>query len=255
MTISLFSEPEPTPEESAPGSRRRLWIILGSVLALLLFAASATYLLVYTGHSGPSATPPGAYSPPAGLDSPSDTPSDQASAGPSGSAGPSAGHSAGASPGKTGTPGPTGGVPAPVSYRVAGNLCPSVDLTELKSAAGQPTGAPTDDHGEKSNYTDYTCTLNPAAGGSAAVIRIEAMIFADAGSAATSFESSDKTASGIEPVGGVGSQAVGSTGTSNYYLVTQDGNLKFKIWVSTSSAAVRQAAINTARATLPKLRG
>jgi hypothetical protein len=247
MSLSQFADPEPEPEESAPVGRRRLWIILGVVAALLLFAASATYLLVYAGHSGSSATPPGAYSPPSGLDSQGDTASGPAS--PSASAGPSASR-------KPGTPGPTGGVPPiPVRYRVAGNLCPSVDLTELKSAAGKATGSPIDGQADKSNYTDYSCALNPAAGGSVPVIRIEAMIFADAGSAAASFESSDKTAAGIEPVVGVGTQAVASTGTGAFYLVTQDGNLKLKVWVNTTSAAVRQAAIDTAKLTLPKLRG
>jgi hypothetical protein len=251
MTVSLYGEPEPLPEEPAPRSRRRLWIIIGAAIAVLLFAASATYLLVNAGHSVNGSTPPGAYSPPAGLDSPSDTPTDLPSVTPS--AGASASRSASPSPTRTGTPGPTGtGVPVPVSYRVAGNLCPSVDLTALKSAAGQPTGGPIDDHGDKSNYTDYSCTLDPPAGGSP-IIQVNAMIFADAASASTSFQSD--MIPGTAPVSGVGTQAVASTGTARFYLTVLDGNLKFKVSVNTTSASIRQAAIDTAKATLPKLRG
>ncbi len=257
MTLSLYSapepEPEPTPEETAPGGRRRLWIIIGAVAAVLLFGASATYLLVNASITRNGGSPPGAYSPPTGLD-PSDTPTAQASASPSASASPAASRTT-ASPGRTATTAPgtgAGGPAVPVSYRVAGNLCPSVDLTELKSASGQPTGDPLDTQGTKSNYTDYGCGVHNQSTGKPA-IQVDAMIFADAAAASASFES-DKIP-GVEPIGGVGTQAIGSTGTAAFYLIVLDGNLKFKVWVSTTSAAVRQAAINTAKATLPKLRG
>jgi hypothetical protein len=255
MTFSLYSapDPEPIPERPAPSGTRRLWIIIGTVVAVLLFGASATYLLVNASISPNGGTPPGAYSPPPGID-PTDPPTDQASASlsASASASPSASR-ASASPGRTGPVVPTGpGVPATVNYRIADNLCHSVDLTELKSAAGQPTGGPLDAQGTKSNYTDYGCGVHNQTTGNVA-IQVDAMIFGDATSASASFES-DKIP-GVEPVSGVGTQAIGSTGTVAFYLIVLDRNLKFKVWVNTTSAAVRQSAINTAKATLPKLRG
>ena len=258
MTLSMFPEPvpEPEPAEPMPGSKRRFWLILGTVFAVLLFGGSATYLLISSSHSHSAASAPGTFTPPADGDTLTDAPSDDPSAAPDASAsvGGRPSHGASATPGTTDSPPPggPGASVAPGAYHVADNLCPSVDLTKIKSAAGPPAGEPTDSQQGKSNYTDYGCSSHHQGSGGKVTVQVDAMIFADAAAASASFND-DKTPS-VEPVSGIGSSAIGSTGGGPYYLIVLDGNLKFKIWTSVSNPSMRQAAIDTAKSTLPKLR-
>ena len=262
MTLVPLSQPEPLPEEPeepAPSRRRRFLIIIGVVIALILGGGSATYLLLNSSlTANRSADSP--YTPPVSEPSRTDSATDPTSASPSasGSASASASTSRSASPSHTPTAPPPGGgggggVPVPVTYRVT-DLCASADLTPIQHVAGASGSTVSDNKPFPSGYTDYICsgTYGKIA------FRVDAWIFSDPTAASASY-ADDKSAVGGEVVGGVGRDAFGSPNGDAYGLWGVDGNLKFKVRIQANEAGhppptLRQAAIDTARATLPKLR-
>jgi hypothetical protein len=261
MSLMLFgqAEPEPVPEETAPSHRRRYLLILGLVIALILAGGSAAYLILSSSVSvnrGPQGAPPGPLTE-------TTTPAGDAGTGASATPGasPDASASHGASPGRSAgtTPGGNGGgpgAPGPVTYRVPSDeLCPAVDFTAIHAKLG--TGDPGSDHTDNptSHYVDYICAGTFA--GKVAV-RIEAFIFTSSGDAAASYASEKRG----DHVDGVGSDATGFAANDGkqFWLYATDGNLKIRIYqkvsdTSVSVATLRDVAISTAKATLPRLRG
>ena len=254
MSPMLFgqAEPEPSPEEAAPAHRRRYLVILGMAIVLILAAGSAAYLVLSSNVSvnrGPQGAPPG---PLTGTTAPAD------SAGPATSAGTgaSAGHSA--SPGGSASTGPGGGgpgAPGPVTYRVTGDLCPTLDLSPVVAVAAGP-GQPGSDHTDKSNYVDYTCSGGFGPTGKVH-LNADVRIYADAAAAQAAY-ATDKV--GTDHVSGVGTDATGFfPAGGGYSLLAVDGNMEIKISLigvggSPTPAQLHQPAIDTVTRSLPRLR-
>jgi hypothetical protein len=249
MSLMSFGPagPEPSPEETTPSHQRRYLVILGLVIALILAGGTAAYLILSSSVSvnpGPRGAPPGPLSEtttPADSTGPATSPGALASA--------SAGHST--SPGAGGGPGAAG----PVTYRVPSDeLCPAVDFTAIHAKLG--TGDPGSDHTDNptSHYTDYICAGTFAG---KVTVRIEAFIFAASGDATASYASEKRG----DHVNGIGSDATGFAANDGkqFWLYATDGNLKIRIYqkvadTSVSVATLRDVAISTAKATLPRLR-
>ena len=260
MSLMLFgqAEPEPVPEETGPSHRRRYLLILGMVIALILAGGSAAYLVLSSSVSvnrGPQGAPPGPLTEttaPAGDASPA------GSTGAPASTSASAGHSA--SPGRSASTRPGGGGgpggPGPVTYRVTGDLCPSLDLSAVQAVATGP-GTPGSDHIDKSNYVDYTCV---GGFGPTGKVRLNAdvRIYADAAAAQAAY-ATDKV--GTEHVAGVGTDATGFfPNGGGYSLLAVDGNMEIKVSLigvggSPTPAQLHQPAIDTVTRSLPRLRG
>jgi hypothetical protein len=237
MSLMLFGPAETSPEP-APSHRRRYLIILGMVIALILAGGSAAYLILSSSVSvnrGPQGAPPGPLTE-------TTTPADRASPGTSLAA------SAGAS---AGPPSGGGGGPGAVTYRVNGDLCPSVDLTAIHTKIG--AGDPGSDHSDKPSYTDYICSGTFAG---KVKVQIDVFIFANRGDAAASYASERRG----DHVDGIGSDASGFAAADGkqFWLYATDGNLKIRIYqkvadTSISIATLRDVAISTANGTLPRL--
>jgi hypothetical protein len=257
MSLMLFgsSEPELTPEEPARGSRRRYLIVLATVIAVILGGGSAAFLLLNSGPNVDRAAP-NTYTPP--TDATSTGSPDLPAASVSPSASPS--HSPSPSRSPSARPSSSGGT-APVVFRVSpDHLCPSVDFAPVQQVAGSPSTAPyVDNHTDKSNYVDYHCE------GTYGKVKafVDAMIFADAGSASaiyTSTKAADQsTITGVEQLSGIGTDAYGYIASTRYVVWATQGNLVLKIYVNATGGVpppgqLRDPAIASARGTIPRLR-
>jgi hypothetical protein len=236
-------------------------IIIATVLALILGAGSAAFLLL---NSSPNfnSTAPNAYTPPndgtAPTDGPSTSPSASTSASPSASPShsPSPSHSASARPS---TPAPGGGGATAVFRAPNGVICPSVDFQPLISMPAPQAATPTDDHTDKSNYTDYTCHGSFGQSGKI-VAQVDAFIFTDAAGAAQSYADVKAYAPATsEKFTGIGTDAYGYiTSTNGFTVWVLDGNLTFKIILSAAGGQptpgrLRDVAVKMAPNTIRNL--
>lgn len=257
MTFSPYpGDDAPTARPDLPTRRRALSWAGGASVAIIVLA-SVGWLLFgdhgsgpYRGAGGPVVTTAAAGDPSTGS---TPAPASPASAGPSNPAGP------GAPTGGPGTPAPG----LPVGYRVAGDLCPSVDFAPLSGLAGAASGGAASgqkDYGE-SGYTDYSC-LQRYVQGSA---NVQAEIFGDPASAGAWYDSSRANAPGPADVPGVGSAAfeylLPGDHIETYRLWVRDTNLGFGVTVQVRGDhlpgpnTLRASALSVAKAALPKLRG
>jgi hypothetical protein len=249
MTFSSYPEDDVPPARPDPSTRRRALIWAGGVSAAIVALAAAGWLVFGNNGSGPEPAAGGS------VVTPADSPTGTATA----SQTPSRAVAPGVPTGGPGTPAPG----LPVSYRVATDLCPSVDFAPLSGLAGAASGGPGSgqkDYGE-SGYTDYSC-LQKYVQGSA---NVQAEIFGDPAGAGAWYDSSRTNAVAPADVAGVGSAAfeylVPGDRIETYRLWVRDGNLDFGVTVQVKGdnlpgpKTLRAAAVNVAKAAMPKLRG
>jgi hypothetical protein len=142
-------------------------------------------------------------------------------------------------------------------------LCPAVDFAPLSGLAGAASGIPQDqqkDYGE-SGYTDYSCLQRYAQGSGT----IQAEIFSSAPTAGAWYDIARASATGPANVTGVGTASfdylVPASNIETYRLWVHDGNLAFGVTIQVNvanppnEARLRTAAVDLAKASIPKLRG
>lgn len=265
MSFSLYPEDDAQSTGPDPSTRRRALAWAGGASAAIVALAAAGWLVFGNNGPGPADDRAGPADVTPSVSAPaSDATAASASqpgtpASASRPAGPSRPAGSGAATGGPGTP----AAGLPVSYRVATDLCPSVDFAPLSGLAGAASGGPGSgqkDYGD-SGYTDYSC-LQKYVHGSA---NVQAEIFGDVASAGAWYDSSRANAVAPADVSGLGSAGfeylVPGDHIETYRLWVRDGNLVFGVTVQVKGDqlpgpnTLRASALNVARAALPKLRG
>jgi hypothetical protein len=236
-----------------------LWWSAG-LLVVMLVAVVAVALSGRTAAPRMVATAPAATST---VDAASGAP------GPTAGAAVTAGATASTTPTRTPTTGPTATSAAakPVRYRIDGDLCAAVDFAPAARFAAQPTSEPNADHSDKSDFTVYTCDRSYAQSGVDLATNASASIYRDAATASSRYADTKAHApagSQVEQVSGLGTNAFGYLSVKGkartYQLYVVDGNLQLgvRLKITTSSPptteALRAAAVDIARATLPKIK-
>ncbi len=262
----MHSEDEaPQQPEIEPSKRRRMLVWAGGA-AVVIVALVAGGWLVFANHgTGADRGDNGSVVMPAAPEDPvTASPDSTDSTAPAASA--SASRSV--SPTHSGPAAPTGGpgTPAPglpVSYRVTTTLCPAVDFAPLAGLAGTASGSPEDqqkDYGE-SGYTDHSCLQRYGQGSG----NIQAEIFGSPTAAGAWNDTTRANTTGTADVTGVGTAAfdylVSGSNIETYRLWVRDGNLGFGVTIQVkganlpTQAKLRTAAVDIAKASIPKLRG
>jgi hypothetical protein len=146
---------------------------------------------------------------------------------PSGSAPPAVAHSVKVVPNAS-APAPAGpGVTAipPGGFQVTGGLCSSVDFAPVKTLGGAVSQPAVSNRADKVGYTAYTCASTFTRTGTPLTATVTALVFGDAGAAATSFADAKAhpPTLPLDTVPALGASAFG-------YQLSGDGARVYQLW-------------------------